>query len=247
MSNSYELRKLFKYVRVADVVDALDGIGYRNIGLVDPSIQPLWRPMKFYGVAVTLRFVPSHKPMWKLNSTDEIVGSIGSWFKDVGHVKIDPYLKEGSVVVSDCGSAGEMGYWGSNNTLSLMAAGVVGVVTNGFARDTGEITMQKAPVVARSRGRTMFSGRTVDVEAQTPIGCGGAQVRPGDMVVCDDDGVVVVPQEVIEKVAVNAVAILLDDMRGRRKYYETLNKEYDISVDVDTVSAYYDAIQSDSN
>ena len=237
--NTYDLRKLYKYLRVADVVDAMDGMGYNNIGLVDPEIQPLWRPMKFVGVAVTLRYVPTHRPMWKLNSTEEIVNSIGSWFAEVGHVRVEEHVQEGSVVVADCGSASEMGYFGSNNVLGLTTKGVVGVVSNGYIRDTGELTMQKSPVVARHRGRTMFAGRQVDVEVQTPIGVGGAQVRPGDMVMCDDDGVVVVPQEIAEEVAVHARAILLADMRGRRAFYETLGREIDETVDVELVEKYF--------
>lgn len=237
--DTYELRKLYKYLRVADVVDAMDGIGYNNIGLVDPQIQPIWRPMKFYGVAVTLRYVPAHRPMWKLNTTEEIVASIPSWFSEVGHVRVEPYVQEGSVVVSDCGSAPEMGYWGSNNTLGLVTQGAVGIVTNGYARDTDEITLQRTPVVARYRGRTMFSGRQVDVETQTPIGVGGAQVRPGDMVMCDGDGVVVIPQEIVEEVAIHARAILLHDMRGRRKFYEQLGRSIDETVNVDLVMEYF--------
>jgi 4-hydroxy-4-methyl-2-oxoglutarate aldolase len=237
--DTYELRKLYKYLRVADVVDAMDGIGYNNIGLVDPQIQPLWRPMKFWGVAATLRYVPTHRPMWDLNSTEEIVGAIGSWFKEVGHVRIEDYVQEGTVVVSDCGSAPEMGYWGSNNALNLVTRGAVGIVTNGYARDTDEIALEKAPVVARFRGRTMFTGRQVDVEAQTPIGVGGAQVRPGDMVMCDGDGVVVVPQEIAEEVAVHGRAILLHDMRERRKFYEELGRPIDVTVDVELVEEYF--------
>lgn len=237
--DTYALRKLYKYIRVADVVDAMDGIGYRGIGLVDPQIQPLWRPMKFCGVAATLRYVPAHRPMWPLNSTEEIVGAIGSWFKEVGHIRIEEFVQEGTVVVSDCGSTPEMGYWGSNNTLGLVTLGAVGIVTNGYARDTDEIELERAPVVARYRGRTMFTGRQVDVEAQTPIGVGGAQVRPGDMVMVDGDGVVVIPQEIAEEVAVHARAILLYDMRERRKFYEKLGRPIDETVNFELVEAYY--------
>jgi regulator of RNase E activity RraA len=77
------------------------------------------------------------------------------------------------------------------------------------------------------------------VERQVPIGLGGAQVRPGDMVGCDDDGIVVVPQEVAAEVAVHAQAVLLHDMRGRRRLYERLGMPPDETVDVEMVEAYY--------
>jgi 4-hydroxy-4-methyl-2-oxoglutarate aldolase len=238
-NDPYELRKRYKYLRVADVVDALDGIGYFNIGLVDLDIQPLWRPMKFWGVAVTLRCVPSNRPMWKLDTTEDIVNAHGIWFKEVGHLGVNDLIQEGSVVVMDAGSSPEVGFWGSNNSLDVVARGAVGIITNGYARDTGEITLQKTPVVARRRGRPIIPGRIMAVERQVPIGLGGAQVRPGDMVGCDDDGIVVVPQEVAAEVAVHAQAVLLHDMRGRRRLYERLGMPPDETVDVEMVEAYY--------
>jgi len=74
---------------------------------------------------------------------------------------------------------------------------------------------------------------------QAKVGCGGVQVRPGDIVGCDDDGVVVVPLEVAPQVAVHARAILLADMRARRGLYEKLGMAPDHTVDFQTVEEYY--------
>jgi 4-hydroxy-4-methyl-2-oxoglutarate aldolase len=237
--DAYEVRKRYKYLRVADVVDAMDGLGYFNIGLMDPAIQPIWRPIKFWGVAITLRCVPSNRPMWKLETTEDIVRSHGIWFKEVGTLGVNDLIQPGSVVVTDTGSAGEVGFWGSNNAMDAVSRGAVGIITNGYARDTGELTIQKTPIVARSRGRPIIPGRIMAVERQVPIGCGGAQVRPGDIVGCDDDGVVVVPIEIAEEVAVHAEAVLLADMRTRRKLYEKLGMTPDETVDVEMVEQYY--------
>jgi regulator of RNase E activity RraA len=65
------------------------------------------------------------------------------------------------------------------------------------------------------------------------------QVRPGDIVGCDDDGVVVVPLEVAREVAIHARAVLLSDMRARRRLYERLGMEPDATVDFEVVEAYY--------
>jgi regulator of RNase E activity RraA len=97
-------------------------------------------------------------------------------------------------------------------------------------------------VVARRRGRTIIPGRIEVVEVQGTIACGGTQVRPGDIVGCDDDGVVVVPSEVAEEVAVHARAILVADMRARRKHYAALGLPQDATVDVEAVEAYYGAV-----
>ena len=120
---------------------------------------------------------------------------------------------------------------------------LVGIITDGYCRDTAEIVLQKTPVCARKRGRPIIPGRIELVEVQTTIACGGAQVRPGDIVGCDDDGIVVVPIEVAEEVAIHARAVLLADMRGRRKLYERLGMTPDATVDFETVEAYYNQLQ----
>ena len=66
---------------------------------------------------------------------------------------------------------------------------------------------------------------------QTAVSCGGVMVRPGDIVGCDWDGVVVVPIEVAEDVLVFAARIAVDDKKGRRKLYDKLGKKPDESVD----------------
>ena len=66
-----------------------------------------------------------------------------------------------------------------------------------------------------------------------------SEVRPGDIVGCDDDGVLLVPQEVSEEVVGHAVAILLADMKGRRRLYERLGMPMDETVDVERVESYY--------
>jgi 4-hydroxy-4-methyl-2-oxoglutarate aldolase len=64
-------------------------------------------------------------------------------------------------------------------------------------------------------------------------------VRPGDIVGCDNDGIIVVPIEIAQEVATHARAVLLADMRARRKRYENLNMPFDATVDYETVETYY--------
>jgi len=237
----YHIRKYFEPLRVVDVADAMDGMGFFNIGLVSQEIRPLWLGMKFWGPAVTQRSVPSNKPMWKLDTTQDIVEAHRIWFEKMGHKGrgLNDLIKPGAVVVHDVGSTGEVGFFGSENVLGIQAAGAVGIVTNGYCRDTGEVTMQKTPIACRDRGRTIIPGRIEVVELNAPIGIGGAQVRPGDIVGCDDDGLIVVPIEIAKEVALHAKAVLAADMRARGKRYEKLNMSPDASVDVDAMERYY--------
>jgi regulator of RNase E activity RraA len=197
--------------------------------------------MKFWGPAVTQRCVPANKPMWRLETTEDIVRAHGVWFDKYGNNGrgLNDLVKPGSVVVTDVGGAEDVGFFGSENVLGLQAAGAVGIVTNGQCRDTGEVTMQRTPMACKSRGRTIIPGRIEVVEVNTTIGIGGAQVRPGDIVGCDDDGLIVVPIEVAKEVALHAKAVLLADMHSRGRRYEKLNREKDASVDTEAVERYY--------
>ncbi len=235
----FEVAKLYKYLRVVDVADALDGIGYFDIGLMSPEIRPLWLGMKFWGPALTMRCVPSNRPMWKLDTTEDIVNAHGIWFKEVGNQGINDLIKPGHVVITSTGGAKEVGFWGSANSLNVIANGAVGIVTDGYCRDTAEVALQQTPICSRARGRTIIPGRIMVAELQVPVGCGGAQVRPGDIVGCDDDGVIVVPIEVAAEVAVHARAVLIADMHARRRLYDRLGKEHDETVDFEAVEAYY--------
>lgn len=235
----FEIARLYRYLRVADVSDALDGIGYFDLMLVDPAVRPLWPGMRFWGPALTLRCLPSNRPMRPLATTDEIVHSHGIWFRTVGNLQWNEHLRPGHVIVTSTGGAREVGYWGSANALGCVADGAVGIVTDGCARDTAELIRQRTPICCRARGRTIIPGRIMTVEAQVPVSCGGVQVRPGDIVGCDDDGVIVVPLEVAEGVARHARAVLLADMNARRRLYDRLGMPPDETVDVETVEAYY--------
>ena len=237
--DSFEVAKLYKYLRVVDVCDALDGIGYFEIGRMSPQVRPIWLGMKFWGAALTIRCVPVNRPMWPLNTTEEIVSAHGIWFEKMGSTGVGDLVRPGHAIVTDAGGAPEVGFWGSANSMNMMAAGAVGIVTDGYVRDTAEVALQKTPIAARFRGRTIIPGRIQVAEVQCKIGCGGVQVNPGDMVGCDDDGVVVVPAHVAEEVAVHGRAVLLADMHARSGLYQRLGLPPDETVDYEKVEAYY--------
>ncbi|NLI01003.1 MAG: RraA family protein [Chthonomonadales bacterium] len=239
LNDPFALRALFQPLRVVDVCDAMDGMGYFGTGLMSPEVRPLWPGMRFWGPALTVRCVPANRPMWKLDTTEDIVNAHGIWFREVGTIGFDDLIRPGHVIVTDTGGSGEVGFWGSCNCLGVVARGAAGIVTDGYCRDTAELALQRTPICSRARGRTIIPGRIEVAEVQTRIGCGGVQVRPGDMVGCDDDGVIVVPHEIAADVARHARAILLADMRARRALYGQLGMKPDETVDYETVEAYF--------
>jgi regulator of RNase E activity RraA len=228
-----------KFLRVTDVTDGLDAVGRADLTLIDRSIRPLWMGMRFFGPAVTMRVVPTNRrmppvPREQALQQHSIWGNMGGW-----RVQVDPHLKPGCVIVMSTSGAPECGYWGSNNSLDMMSRGVAGIVTEGYCRDTDEVIMQKCNVACAGIGRTIIPGRVELVEVETPIGCGGAMVRPGDIVGCDWDGCVVVPLEVAEDVLVVAARIAVDDKKGRRRLYDRLGRKPDETVDWEAAAAYF--------
>ena len=130
----------------------------------------------------------------------------------------------------DGGEDGDTGTIGSNNILGWKVRGAVGVVTSGGARDTDEIIKEKVPLYYKRPARGIRPGRNEVESVNKPIMCGGVMVRPGDVIVADGDGVVVVPREAAEEVAKLAYIILEGDKAGRRKLYEKLGIPLDQTV-----------------
>lgn len=247
--DSFRLKKYYDPLRVADVCDALDGIGHFNLGLVSPEIRALQRGTKFWGVAFTVRCVPANRPMWILPTTPEIVDSHDIWFRKVGLGvwRFYDQLEPGHVVVTDTGGAPPVGLWGSENSLRAIQKGAVGIITDGQCRDSGELLQQGTPICSRGVARTIIPGRIEIIETQARIGMGGVQVCPGDIVGCDDDGIVVVPQAVAEEVARHARAVLLADMRKRAKHFAELGYPKDDSVDVAKVERYFAELEAQAS
>jgi regulator of RNase E activity RraA len=234
----YALAQRFnKYLRVTDVTDGLDAVGRADLTLMDPAIRPLWMGMHFWGPAVTMRVIPTNRRMPVIDRKDALLQH-DIWDKSgATHARLT--TKPGCVVVTSTGGAIECGYWGSNNSMGMQANGVVGIVTDGNARDTDEIVLQKNPVACRGIGRTIIPGRVELMDVNVPVACGGVMVRPGDIVGCDWDGVVVVPIEVAEEVLYFAARIAIADKKSRKLTYEKLGKVPDETVDWEGAAEYF--------
>ena len=226
-----------KFLRVTDVTDGLDAVGRADLTLMDPLIRPLWMGMRFWGPAVTMRVIPTNRRMPLIDRKDALLQH-AIWDKSGAmHAKLS--TKPGCVIVTSTNGASECGYWGSNNSMAMQASGVAGIVTDGYARDTDEIILQKNQVACRGIGRTIIPGRVELMDTDVPVGCGGVMVRPGDIVGCDWDGVIVVPIEVAEDVLYFAVKIAIDDKKSRKRLYEKLGKTPDETVNFEAMEEYF--------
>jgi regulator of RNase E activity RraA len=120
----------------------------------------------------------------------------------------------------------------------MIDRGAVGVLTDGYCRDTDELIIQKTPIASRARGRPIIPGRCTFTGVNEPVACGGVLVRPGDIIGCDGDGAVVVPAEVAVDVIRTAKLILIDDARKRRTLYERQHIPFDETVDAEAMEAF---------
>jgi len=228
--------KLFAGLRVADVTDGMDQVGLQNVGLMSADIRPLWRDTerfthRFVGIALTARYVPTNKPPAGQKSVEQYDRWAGEWYAKLSSEPFVPLLRPGTALVIEDAQTADVGSIGSNNILGWKARGCVGVVTGATARDTDEIASQRVPLYFQKPGRGIRPGRNEIESVNRPVVVGGVLVMPGDVIVADGDGVVVVPRQHAEPVARYARGILDKDKEGRRKLYKKLGMPEDASVE----------------
>ncbi|GII62095.1 diguanylate cyclase [Sphaerisporangium krabiense] len=172
------LEERFAALSTATVSDALDKLGRPGSLL---GIAPLGPGRSLAGRAYTVRYVPAGDPP----------GTVGDYLDDV---------PPGGVVVLDNAGRADCTVWGDILTAVAHARGVAGTVIDGVCRDVHRALGLGYPVY--SRGRFMRTGKDrVEVaEVQGPVTIGGVQVRPGDLILGDQDGVLAVPRDCEERV-----------------------------------------------
>ncbi|HET6426994.1 MAG TPA: hypothetical protein VFJ30_01190 [Phycisphaerae bacterium] len=228
MPISDETLATFRSVRTSDVADALDSLGLQQRYEMDPAMRPLQAGIRFAGVAHTAAYDVIDKPLERMSyeEFDERQyqpGAEGLWHE------AGPWGAADEVLVIDAKRT-RAGILGSNNTLGGRAKGVVGCVIDGTCRDSGECILQETPVFCTVRSPAHPMGRIAPVSDNQPITCAGVRVEPGDVIVADDDGVMVVPQDLADEVARRAKLIQDKDRPGRRAGYEAIGLPPDETV-----------------
>jgi 4-hydroxy-4-methyl-2-oxoglutarate aldolase len=227
--------KLFDGLRVADVSDGMDKVGLARVGLMSPEIHPVWKDTthykhRFIGIAVTARYVPTNKGPAPAMETEAFDKWVGKTYNEVTPEPFVPLIRKGTALVIDDAPDSDVGTIGSNNIMGWKLRGCVGVVTNAGGRDTDEVATEQMPLYLRHVARGIRPGRNEIESVNRPIECGGVLVQPGDVIVADGDGVIVVPREKAREVAEYAKATMEGDKSGRRGLYKKLGLPEDDSV-----------------
>ena len=228
-----EIIEMYKGLRVTDVRDGMDWMGYHHYGTVHHSIRPLWRSRTaVIGIARTARYLPYEGPVPMV--TGEEYTKWSNWY--YGNVCTDLWAKDvepGDFVCVDiCGL--DVGLLGSNNAQSCKNKGVVGFLTNGGGiRDTDEVVIQQIPVWSKHISQPMDQARIRYHEKDIPIAIGGVAIYPGDLVVADGDGVIVVPRKMVDDVAKYAWQEASADKKSRKRLYIEGGLPLDETVDVE--------------
>jgi len=172
----------------AVVADALDAVGRRHQTLA-PGFLPLGAGTRLAGRAATLRV--------------EAVDELPDVPYTVQFAAVDALEPDDVMVVAAPAAVGSA-FWGELISTRAIAAGCRGAVVDGFARDVEAIRRHGFPLWARGTHPADSAGRLEAVEAGGTIRCGGVTVSPGDIVLADADGVVVVPQALAEEIVERA-------------------------------------------
>lgn len=194
---SEELRTKLNEAPTAGLSAQLRARGLNNV--VIEGVSALVPGTKVVGTAKTLRFVPNREDLFK---------SHGGGYN--AQKRAFDSLQNGEVVVIEARGESGSGTLGDVLALRAKAQGATGVITDGGVRDSAEVA-GILPVFATSKNPAVLGRKHVPWESDVAVACGNATILPGDVIVGDDDGVIVIPRDLVDEVVNAALAKEIED------------------------------------
>jgi regulator of RNase E activity RraA len=194
MLSSYS-REALKKISTATLTTVLFKRGLRNVFIQGVFLLTANKSVRMVGEAYTLRYIPAREDIDQLGA-----------FEGRGHPQREAIegCAPGQVLVMDARRDASAATGGDILMTRLMVRGAAGIVTDGGLRDSQTIEKLELPVYCGARSAPLNLVRHHAIDMQLPIGCGGVAVYPGDVLVGDGDGVVVIPAKIAEEVAKEA-------------------------------------------
>jgi regulator of RNase E activity RraA len=194
-SLSPEVAANFKATNTGTVCGRLFRRGFRNVLL--RNVKPLGAyAATMVGPAYTLRFIPAREDLDGFGAKPDA---------NVVQREAFEQTPAGHVLVMDCREETRAACCGDILVSRLMVRGGAGVVADGGVRDSAQISRMNIPVFAAAPSPPVNRVAHHALEHGRPIACGGVAVYPGDIVVGDADGVVIVPRNIAAEIAAEAV------------------------------------------
>ena len=208
---SDETRELLRHVSVATLCTQLFKRGFRNVFL--QGVGRLTTPTggNLVGPAYTMRNIPAREDIDQISAFDD---------PDHPQRRGIESVPAGHVLVIDCRGEKRVASGGGILTTRLRVRGAAGLVSDGPVRDSGQISKMDFPVYCAGGSAPLNLIHHHAIDLNVPIGCGGVAVYPGDVVVGDDEGVVIVPAHLAEEIARDATeqekmeAFILEKIEG---------------------------------
>lgn len=151
--------------------------------------KPLGNPgERLIGPAFTMRFVPAR----------EDLATPASWASPISTRAAIEAMPEGCIAVADAMGIDSAGIFGDILVMRMKMRGVSALVTDGVVRDKVGVLKTELPVWCNGAAAPASVNGLTFVGWQEPIGCGGCAIFPGDLIVADDDGAVVIPKDLID-------------------------------------------------
>jgi len=190
---SPEAMDAYNRVSTATITTRLMKRGFRNTYLA--GVMPVRPELRMLGYAFTLRYGPMREDL-DLADYDNTTNVQRIAIESVG---------PGDVLVIDARNDVQAATIGNILATRMLMRGAAGIVSDGAFRDTSAFRAIDIPSYCRATHQTQSSARHHPIDLNTPIGCANVLVVPGDVVVGDADGVVIVPRAVAEEVALGAL------------------------------------------
>ncbi|AZA09750.1 fumarylacetoacetate hydrolase family protein [Corynebacterium pseudopelargi] len=193
-----DLRKKLEQTPTAGLSAQLRNRGLNQV--VIEGVYPQTPGTKMVGVAKTLRFIPGREDLFKAHG-----GGYNTQKRAFDE------LKPGEVLVIEARQEAGSGTLGDVLAIRAKSLGAAGIVTDGCVRDYAAVQEVGLPVFTQGAHPAVLGRKHVPWDMDLPIACGNATVIPGDVIVGDDDGVIVIPRGIVEEVVDAAMEKELQD------------------------------------